>query len=147
MGKKAVETKQQKRVMGLVRRWKPILGLASWSIQVTFSEEESDCSNCRKTDGHTEWHTIMQNATDWAYMNTALVVFLPAIRDMSMEKLEEVVIHELCHTVVAEMRPDVDPQDYDTKHEERVVTMLAHSFLRTATYYEAKGQKLGGKKK
>lgn len=57
-------------------------------------------------------------------MSAYITLYLPCLKDLSPQRLEEIVIHELVHILINEMR------DYhkDPDHEERVVTGIQKAF-------------------
>jgi len=59
---------------------------------------------------------------DWRYGTFTIAINLPAFKGMSREQIEGVVLHELCHVLVNEMR------EGEIHHEERVVTGLTKAF-------------------
>jgi predicted metallopeptidase len=60
----------------------------------------------------------MKIDADWRYMVALLSVSFDCIKRMTDEEIDKIIIHELFHCVVNEMRED------GIGHEERTVTML-----------------------
>lgn len=112
------------RVRKLLDRWLPRLGLGKdfgWRIQVCFDRDgEGNLSQSVSLAAETR--------PTWTHMLARIDFMMPALLDQSDETVEDVVVHELCHVLVAEMSGKGNAA-YD--HEERVVTTLARAFLRT----------------
>lgn len=64
----------------------------------------------------------------WEYLQAKVAINVPEVARMNDDKLERVLVHELCHILVAEMRGD---PDVCSDHEERTVTQLAKAFIWT----------------
>jgi len=104
----AKQAKTRDKVAALIKRWIGDLWLGQWEIDVTY-----------------EWNGVRGKEAvyarchaDWRYMHARITCDLPLMADLSDEDLEEVVVHELLHAVVNEMRSKGLP------HEERVVSHL-----------------------
>ena len=78
--------------------------------------------------------TSMTCQTRWEYATAWIKVSVPALVGKTDDDIEEMVVHELMHVHVHELRQN--PEADWIKHEERVCTLLARSFL--ATEREAK---------
>lgn len=110
-----------------VNEWVPILGLDSW-VKISVSCVPS---------ANTENISILgQTSVQWEYMEAHIEFFLGGLImvDLADERLEYLVLHELCHCIVNEMRDESSDKAYIEQniipHEERVVCNLAKSFLR-----------------
>lgn len=97
----------------LITLWKDRLWLGHWTIDVTF--EWSGIKQRERSDGNS---AIATCDVTWEYMQAHLRFDLPACSVLSPKKLSRVVLHELLHITVNEMR------ETGIKHEERVVTVL-----------------------
>ncbi len=101
-------------VCALVDYWKPRLGLHSWSLYV-------------HTSPRVLWEDgIHYSATAvctprWKYLEADLR-FATDVLIENGDILEEVVVHELMHVVLAEL-------DRRDEHEERVATLLARALI------------------
>ncbi len=61
------------------------------------------------------------------------------ISHASEARLEEIVVHELCHVLVNGMRTYDHHDDRMMEQEERVVTELAYAFIRARHWKKGKG--------
>lgn len=61
--------------------------------------------------------------TDWRYQETTIYISLDAIKRMDKGEIEKVVVHELMHVFLNEMREE------GIDHEERVATNLQKAFV------------------
>lgn len=118
--KKKTRKKQEKRVQKYLDMWTDPLGLGHWHCSVSYYDNSDDY---REANGASEGGVMMCYA-QWEYQSVHIAVNLPALADMPNRRVEYTVVHELCHALVNEMR---EPDD-NSKHEERVVTMLAKAF-------------------
>jgi hypothetical protein len=137
--------------------WYWIAERQGWQIDTEYHREEwggESRPGEHLTIGAEAW-------SSWRYLMATIKFFLPAIKDIVTDKsyppedradrLEKLVLHEVCHVLVNEMA--FDPTDKDKEgaydHEERVVEMLARAIIAV----EKRGYDLGyedarkGKKK
>lgn len=139
----------EKLIHQYIDYWIPVLGLDNWS--------RIDIS-CH-IDSHPVNSDILgSTSSDWRYMEGDVAFYLGAIAacEADEERLEYIVVHELCHIVVCEMRTFEDSrQEISDKvqapHEERVVSNMAMALLRTKQLQAkkkpaAKAVKKGSKK-
>jgi len=110
--------KQIKRIQKVMDRWLDPLGLAWWHVQCNYIWDKKQF---KKRNGY---QTIGSVYARWEYATASIDWNLRAIALESDSKLDRVVLHELCHILVSELR---EPDD-DKKHEERVVTGLTKAF-------------------
>jgi hypothetical protein len=113
--------KQRKRCQKSLDEWLYKLGLLWWDCEIIYRKK---AKHFRKANGNV---AIMRCYADWRYMRLTLEVNLTQVRRLDDIELERVIVHELCHALVNEMR-EIDP---GIKHEERVVTMLTKAFIWT----------------
>jgi len=117
----------KKKIKEIFERWTYLLGLRWWDISLTFSKEKS---YFYKDDGS---RILAKTWSDWRYMKATILINYREIKLLDPEEIEKIIIHELCHVLVNEMR------EGDISHEERVVTTLTKAFLWTKNLeYEQK---------
>ena len=105
-----------KLIRGFIVKWIELLKLQNWSIDVNYMKGHGEM-----IDGNFRTHAVCSST--WHHM-TARIQFWPKdLRDESESYIEYVVVHELLHIVVNEMR------DKGINHEERVVSHLAKAVL------------------
>ena len=124
--------KQIGRVKELCDPWVAVLGLGAWDITNTFDRVGL------KTDAgdlNDNLRCMAKTAVRWPYLNANIMWNLPQLGDLEDDKLEQIVVHELCHILVHEMRewaPEIIEADRSAigmKHEERVTTNLTNAFI------------------
>jgi len=121
---------QKARVEALFERWVGTIGLGWWRIQYVWHREES-----RDTDIDKDDVCMMDCRADWRYLHATINVYLPSIAEVDdTDYLEYLVVHELMHIFLCELRDrkETDDDDEDTAasdHEERVATVLAKAML------------------
>lgn len=77
---------------------------------------------------------VARSICDWRYATCTLQINEPELLEMNKRDAEFVIVHELCHALVNEMREE------GIDHEERVVTGLAKAFLWTETDCKESGK-------
>lgn len=131
---------QRRRVQALLDKWLQPLGLLWWKIDVTW-DKATICDD----KGPDREHCLAHVHVQWEYLQAAITFHLFKILDENDENLERIVVHELCHILVKEMRAPIAPSDEVNdewrKHEERVVSALASAFLWTRRDGERAGEK------
>lgn len=119
----------EKLIQQYVEYWIPTLGLDNWSrIDII----------CH-VGSHPEHTGILATTTsDWRYMEADVSFYLGAIVgcEADDDRLEYIVVHELCHILICEMRTFEDSRQEclnpnQAPHEERVVSNMAMTLLRT----------------
>lgn len=111
--------REQKRINRIMERWRDPLRLFEWEIVRLYSRGPFP------VDG--EWGqrpAAAMASVDWQYRRATLTFDTEATRDYDDAKLERIVVHELVHVIVNEMRCWKDADD-GMAHEERVVETLA----------------------
>lgn len=103
------------KVESLITLWKPFFGIENWSLVINLHRgpipgDEDAAGSCRST---------------WEYMHATLAFNLEELADYEDEEVEGVVIHELLHIIVDELK---------TKRgsPERVVTHLSRILQRVS---------------
>jgi hypothetical protein len=114
--KKEVAVTLEDKMKDLFHFWINATGLAWWRINFNYTNDytafpEPDC--------------VMTCDADWKYMTAYINVNLPRLELHREDGLEEMVLHELMHIFLNEMRDG----DGCTPHEERVASTLARGFL------------------
>jgi len=92
--------------------WRHWFGLSDWKINTTY--------HTYLHAGRSGNNVAATSNASWEYMDADIQVNLAVCSDFTEDEIEKVVIHELLHLVVNEMRED------DIKHEEKVVSMLSN---------------------
>ena len=116
--------KTKERIRKILGPWLDELGLKWWTVHIIYDALKRDGSpKCAGTAD-----------VDWQYMEASITFHLPKLLDEKDDELEQVVLHELMHILVHEMREwarDAGPDGYDRcrAHEERVVTTLTKAFI------------------
>ena len=108
---------QQDRVHPLFDSWSERLRLSQWNIHL----------NWTRTDGPENYHggvCLMEVVCDWRYEDAHITIYAASLENLSDDELEETVIHELTHILVAEM--GAENNDHD--REEHVVTRISRAF-------------------
>ena len=106
---------QKRRISCLADKWRDLLWLSHWRVIDHWERvcHKADTEDVRKT---------AETCTQWEYMRADVTWYLPVVAMLPDEEVEELVIHELLHMVVAEMAKGKHDQ-----HEERVVTHLSRA--------------------
>lgn len=110
-----------------VNYWIPILGLDSW-VKIDVS--------CFPTTSSEDPGILGRTFVHWEYMEAKIEFFVGGMisSELGPERVEYLVVHELCHCLVNEIRDENTTNEHLTAyvipHEERVVCNLAKSFLR-----------------
>jgi hypothetical protein len=112
-----ISDKEIRRVKKLVRKylkyWVHILGLGFWRVDLCFI----DCFEDRQV--------VAETTVEWKYLEIHITFSLVALCDFAEQRIERIVLHELCHGLINEMRSYHDDHD----HEERVASQLANAFM------------------
>ena len=116
--KKKEYKRARKRFDRIALEWAERLGLKWWSLN--FLHHRKTPKKFKRTDGH---QTGVSTIARWQYLEAYFEVNTPAIARMSDSELEELVVHEMMHVLVNEMR------EKGRKHEERVCSRLTQAFL------------------
>lgn len=112
----------RKRVLKAFYKWLYPLGLGWWEVNVHWISKPKEVLEEFKTQRSGD---IMPARVyvRWEYGVADLYINLPAFKGMKRWRIEKIIIHELLHVLVNEMRED------DISHEERVVTTLTKAVL------------------
>lgn len=105
--------KQKNRIRKYTNKWRSLLGLWIWTGNIGFSED-------RKKGEAEGTEALADVYADWKYLDYDITFYLPCFVKKTEKDVERVVIHEMCHILVNEMREE------GLKHEERVVSGLTN---------------------
>lgn len=104
--------------------WTGVLGLRSWECSFFYIYDAEQYPQYFANDEVGK--QIMAHVDcDWRYMQLLIAFNVKQMCECSEEKIERIVVHELVHALVNEMRSRGVP------HEERVVTQLTSAFIWT----------------
>ena len=107
---------QKARALPMFQKWIELLWLRWWNIEFRWHRGRIDGESDR---------TAMATSSNWRYAEAVIDVDLTRIADWDDAELEKVVVHELMHPILNEMRS----WDADEGHEERVASWLQRAFL------------------
>jgi predicted SprT family Zn-dependent metalloprotease len=100
-----------------VKKWQMSLGLASWRIDQYHHKDSSYFQS------DNDFVTRAEVFADWRYLKANIHFNLCEMKHLPVDEIERIVVHELCHILVNEMRSS------GIDHEERVVTGLTDAFM------------------
>lgn len=111
------ETK--KRLKSAISKWHKTLGLGWWKVDYRYYNTLT--SGDRSLNGN----ILATCSADWRYMTADICFAVESIwgAELDDEAIEALVVHEMCHILVNEMRED------GIDHEERVTETLARAFV------------------
>jgi len=123
--------REKKRCTRFVKMWRERLGLSHWRIDHTYHDGPF------LVDGALDSEATASCLARWQYQSASLNFNVRETEQLDDERLEEVVIHELGHILVNEMRPLNLPAGWvrdasDAAHEEHVVTLITNAILYTS---------------
>jgi hypothetical protein len=108
-----------KKVKKLLRKhcdfWVTWMGLKWWRVEIVFERGRTPCR-----DGEAD--KAGECFADWKYLWAKILFWPDAMTHLTESEIEGVVIHEMAHVLVNEMRTE------GIDHEERVVTGLEYAF-------------------
>lgn len=113
-GRKGTLVKRSE-IKGLIEEyanwWTKWLGLRYWNIKFETAKNPDE-------DG-----LAGTSAVDWRYQEATITFYLKTMKHMQPDEIEKIVVHELMHIFLNEMREE------GIDHEERVATMLQKAFM------------------
>lgn len=114
------------KIQDYLDKWIKIMGLGEWSITVTYVDVDScRAGQVKRLAGRfSEGLPAATAYALWQYLDGSIYFNVNELADYEARELEDVVIHELAHLLLNEMRED------GIDHEERVTTMLTSAFRR-----------------
>jgi hypothetical protein len=117
--------KLRRKVQQFIDKWTWLLGLRWWSINVHYVKDKKGLKHHFKSPKGTTTRATVYS--DWRYAEATIYINLPSFVGLSDDRIERIILHELCHILVCEMR------EGDLHHEERVVSGLTKAFMWTRT--------------
>lgn len=105
-----------KKIKKLCEKWIYRLGLRWWEVEIHYVEDPQDVIDIFKTNDNEI--VIGRTYVDWKYMSANVYLNVPSMLNMTHNQIERIIVHELLHILVNEMREN------SIEHEERVVTGL-----------------------
>lgn len=108
----------KKRVSKALRYWQIQMGIGTWSITISWILDGS-----MRTGKNGEMCVLGRCKSDWMYMRATIEFNVVEAIALNDKDLEELIVHELYHAVVNELRETDGYND----HEERVVSLLTAS--------------------
>ena len=118
MKKKKAE-KQIQRVRYLVEKWATPLGLRWWN-DIEWVYHDGDDSSWQRENNQT---SLMITNVRWEYLWAHIDVNLAAVAERTDDQLEQDVLHEMMHILLAEYQ-----DSHELHHLERTCTRLAQAF-------------------
>lgn len=126
--KQAAIAREQKRIEALARKWEWIASHAGYAVWYAYHTDEAGARQQAPVDVEeaNAWTT-----SRWKYADGLVNFRLDRTEHLKADELEELVLHELLHIVLA--KPVTDSETGSaataTDHEERAVSYLARAFL------------------
>jgi len=121
--------KLKSKIHKIIDKWSPMLGLKWWTVKIYY--ERVNCTDIsRHDDGYSR--AGAQTHVQYPYKTAQIYFYLPDLKSLGKQELENLVIHELIHILVNEMRFFNEGID----HEERVVSDLTSAFIWTYKRYK-----------
>ena len=129
----ATSEQLQARIETIAHEWKECLGLSWWNVSFHYYR---DSGVYAESGENLSPGSKAYTSASWAYLDAAIHFNLSGLFDYNDTQLEEVVVHELTHILVHEMRSGTRCDcPYDIRHEERVCTTLQRAFVWTKEYF------------
>jgi hypothetical protein len=94
---------EKKRVQKYINKWFQAMGLGWFRVDMVWERER----DLEVPD------TAAKTLTKWQYRTANITWFLPATKDCNDEFLENVVVHEFVHILVAPMANDDEPNEHE----------------------------------
>ncbi len=103
----------------MVKKWRECLGLNTWRFEINYFRTGD------YMPGEGDTVTFANITPQWKYLEAQLSFNMPQLAEMDDVQLEEIVVHELSHCLVDEMRA----VEKDPDHEERVVSSIQRALM------------------
>lgn len=123
------------RIQAIADEWVRCLGLGWWHIYFVYHRDSSEYLES-SSEPDMPLGSKGYTSASWAYCDATVHFNMPFLTEDDSSKLEEVVVHELTHILVHEMRSGTRCDcPYDIRHEERVCTTLQRAFASTKDHF------------
>lgn len=117
------------RILTIFNRWQGPLGLRWWRVNLVWDREHDTAHSDSDLGGNVVSMCCAVTTVSWAYLEATITWFVPACAELDDERIEYIVLHEMAHILVNEMRwADENAGPHNMAHEERVCTGLGHAF-------------------
>jgi len=116
--------KTGKKISKLFRYWVSCLGLRWWEVDLKFYDDPGAILENFGNDG--DILVLAKTTVSWEYGLATIRINLPGWKDLDNEHMENAVVHELSHVLVAELQ-----YSNDMHHVEHTVTTLTRAFIWT----------------
>lgn len=123
---------QKERVRAVFDRWRNVLGLDEWHIELNYRDAE-----WVKHDGSPSALALGLTSVDWEYRRATIDFRCDLTGDQSDEELEYCVVHEAMHVLLNGQRAVRELgsvgavyREYERLFEEHTATTLARAFIR-----------------
>ena len=122
------------RLQAMADEWIQCIGLQWWHILFYYHR---DSGAFGESGEHLLPGSKAHTSASWAYLDAAIHFNLSGLVGYTDTQLEEVVVHELMHIMVHEMRSvaNCECEQFDIRHEERVCTTLQRAFAWTKEHF------------
>lgn len=108
---------QKTRVQKFIDKWFKPIGMGWWQVDMEWNRIHAEESPT----------TIAITNCNWQYRTGRIEFFLPTCADLNDDQLEEAIIHEFCHILVAPLQDLRDDQSREIT--EHTVTTLARTII------------------
>ncbi len=116
-----MKTKKEKLFRKYLDKWCNKTWLNLWRVSLFFLDQKE----YQKETGNDEHYSLATCKSHWEYLEASIFVNRKILNNQPKSRIEYFVVHELMHIFLAETRLSHE----DLKHEERIATLLARSFL------------------
>ena len=97
-------TRITKHIDKLAPIWQDRLGLNHWEINHTYIDSYYD------DDSQDDYKVSAITESRWQYLQAKIKWYLPSISRHDNEEIEKILVHELCHVLLAPEQALVDTQ-------------------------------------
>ena len=108
------------RIQKLLTRWVTPMGLNWFKVDVTWDRSYAKDGSAAITD-----------MSNWKYRDFGITFYMPTCADMNDEELEKLVVHELCHVLLAPISCNMEGTD-DNDHYRRDIMELNTEIVASA---------------
>lgn len=127
----------KKRIRKFVDKWSKPMGLGWFKIDVTYDR------NCSRDGSHTQAETDM---SAWRYHEFTITFYITDVMELSDEELENTVVHELVHCLLAPISCNMRETDTNSDYRRDIMefntqlVVKAFDWVRRAGEDDAKAQ-------